>query len=569
MIPETVSDDDRRFLCVVAGRMLLHNASGFERRVVWPLTQFPMKLLLLVRAPADVFCIVRRRVAEEIIGTDDKELEINAKKIKHRFGKSLQIAATDGVLPSRLFWLVKGIGIMMKSDVRENERLNKMQGLVAERCPSASVELQSSRLQLKYLLGESGEGAGHAASHRWSQFRPVAEKVRQLCLQSWEGLIDVQSEPTRFAPSTKATDCVAPTRALYLNSVMNPHVHCHSVSHAWAASYNMIVHRTLLERKQSETALGSLFPTVISIATRLKGERSSTFRFFVSAELVRRKHRLLEVQWDRASNRIQWSCLKGFKALLILIKEEFDRVRQGHVIAIMHAEVKSFGTLDGSVNCATLGKVQNIVKLEPPCTNLIEKCGHEAKDAHEKSSHTDIPKSAPPKSASVSSEGQEVQQMGLNLLVQEAELDEQNGEHEHENIEQGDAVEDDFQHYLAKGLDTCQIQYEDDEMLSNLAERKFKGQTSEDLVNSYEKAVAIQTIEKTGIDSVEQQAAIEHVQQSSMIDPLGAVFEVALATAQGVDSVSEEARAKLSVDTGETQTGFLHCIWFVGLFGLF
>ena len=113
-------------------------------------------------------------------------------------------------------------------------------------------------------------------------------------------------------------------------------------------------------------------------------------------------------------------------------------------------------------------------------------------------SHTDIPKSTPPKSASVSSEGQEVQQMGLNLLVQEAELDEQNGEHEHENIEQGDAVEDDFQHYLAKGLDTCQIQYEDDEMLSNLAERKFKGQTSEDLVNSYEKAVAIQTIEKNG-----------------------------------------------------------------------
>ena len=54
-----------------------------------------------------------------------------------------------------------------------------------------------------------------------------------------------------------------------------------------------------------------------------------------------------------------------------------------------------------------------------------------------------------------------------------------------------------------------------------------------------------------------------------MIDPLGAAFEVALATAQGVDSVSEEARAKLSVDTGETQTGFLHCIWFVGLFGQF
>ena len=68
---------------------------------------------------------------------------------------------------------------------------------------------------------------------------------------------------------------------------------------------------------------------------------------------------------------------------------------------------------------------------------------------------------------------------------------------------------------------------------------------------------------------MEQQAAIEHVQQSSMIDPLGAAFEVALATAQGVDSVSEEARAKLSVDTGETQTGFLHCIWFVGLFGQF
>lgn len=557
------TDTQKQFLLVVAGRMLLHNASGFERRILSNLSEFPLKLFLLVRAPANVQCTVRKQVAEEILGTRDRDLEINAQKLKHRFKESLHIAATKGILPHRLFWLLKGATIMMKSDVRENERLNKMQGLMTDRCPSASVELQSSRLQLKYLLGEGGEGAGYASSFRWSKFKPVAEKVRDECLRCWDGMLDVQTNPLRWSPSTKATDCISATRALYLHGLMNPHQNCHSVQHTWAASYNMVAHRALgevvEENLKNKSVLQSLLPVAICIAVRRKGMKTSSFRFFVSAETVRKKHRLLEVQWNTKTRQISWSELANFKPLLVLIKEHFDTVREGHDVHLMFAELTALGDLTlGVVNCATVGSIKQLVKLEPPFKKFLKKISAVTGSDASEPKENDIKQTEQddPSSSAVGPQA-DIQELGLNLLVQEAEIransnadnkcdtetDDDERENDHESI--GITLinkgpdQDDYQHYVAKGVSSAfHGDPDDDVLLQNFAEQNFKQETNEELVTVHEQSRAFQSLEaKSNLDSNKQQSLIEQVQTTSGLDPVDAALEVGLASAVGVDVV--------------------------------
>ena len=543
MIPSDCGDETLGFLRVLAGRMLLHNASGFERRILLPINEFPMKLFLLVRAPAKSFCIVRRRIAEEILGTKDSDLEINTRKLKQRYTQCLTHAAAEGILSYRLYWLLKGITIMMKSDVRENERLNKMQALMADRCPSASTELKSSRLQLKFLLGEAGEGCGKSSCFRWSKFKPVAEKVREHCLQCWDALLEVQSDPTRWAPSEKAPDCISSTRSLYLHGKMNPSFNVHSVEHIWASSYNMLVHKKLAEiisPEDSESGLESLLPVALCFAVRPLNEKKSDFRFFISAEIVRRKHRLLEVKWESRNKTISWTELKGFKPLVELIKAQFDNVRAGHSVVIMHASLTSFGNPeDGAVNCATVGKTTTIIKLEKPTAKLLETRDKISDNAtvtatDKKSAPMENTKTVPESKPSSKSTS-DIQEMGLKLLAQEAEC--QAPVSENENEDHGD---DDFHQFLKQGLDVFQADQEDDEARASYAESHFRHEAGEELMDSYEKSVAIQTIEaNSNLDSAQQQALIEQVQSQRSLDPVEAVLEVGLAAASGVDSISE------------------------------
>lgn len=92
---------------------------------------------------------------------------------------------------------------MLKSDVRANEGL-KYLTLLDDRAPNSSIELRSSRLGLRYLMGEHGYGRGTARC-KWSQFRPVAEKVRADCLRCWQDVVSVQSDPLRWTPNVAAS----------------------------------------------------------------------------------------------------------------------------------------------------------------------------------------------------------------------------------------------------------------------------------------------------------------------------------------------------------------------------
>ena len=92
------------------------------------------------------------------------------------------------------------MSLLWKPDVCENERMNKMIGLLDDRAPSATVELKSARVSLKYLLGEAGLAGGKSRA-KWSELKSVAANVREECLSGWDPFLDVQCNTSGWEPS--------------------------------------------------------------------------------------------------------------------------------------------------------------------------------------------------------------------------------------------------------------------------------------------------------------------------------------------------------------------------------
>eukprot|EP00969_Alexandrium_andersonii_P179883 7950977-Alexandrium_andersonii.AAC.1 len=64
---------------------------------------------------------------------------------------------------------------LIKCDARECERVNKAIGLQGDRSPNISLELLSSRVQMKHYLGQAlTNDAGANAPARWGEKRLVA-----------------------------------------------------------------------------------------------------------------------------------------------------------------------------------------------------------------------------------------------------------------------------------------------------------------------------------------------------------------------------------------------------------
>ena len=69
--------DDREFAMSLTVRLLLHNASAFHRRIVWPVGEFPLRLLQF----ADLSQV--RRLAKLLL--EKSNLEKNAANFRLSF----------------------------------------------------------------------------------------------------------------------------------------------------------------------------------------------------------------------------------------------------------------------------------------------------------------------------------------------------------------------------------------------------------------------------------------------------------------------------------------------------
>ena len=525
----------------------MFNACGLDRRVCSSFNEFPYKLFLLVKTPKNENCDLRRSIASEILGRNDADLEINTRKIKQRFSAELECARVTGTLPARLFWLIKGISLLWKSDVRENERVNKMLGLLDDRAPSATTELKSARTSLKYLLGEAGLGAGHAHS-KWSSFRPVARQVREECLSGWESLLEVQCNTLRWSASQAAPDCLPAQKILSLQGQLKPHLKCTSVAHCWAASYNAFVHKSSdVTNGISSDKTNPMFPLVFCVAVREAGKTKSTFKFWISCETVRRKHMVLPVQYHRESDcsMISWGKLEGFKPLLHVIKDEFATVRAGHSVCLMLSAVTSLGNAaTGSISCAVLGKPKMLVKLEAPTKTFIDKCTQAHISPTCAEAEVEGKQSSSSRAASSAASRVQAQDEGLLLLAEEAEMEAQKQACDTDDdvlFDDGPAEQDDFHIHVAKGLasDCYPSVYTSDGLLEEEAAARLSAQCGEEMINQHEHALALDAIlnKSADIDSSQQRALLQSMRENAALDldPVEAAVEAVVAERAGVD----------------------------------
>ena len=276
--------EDASLLAEIATSQILHNASAFARRVTEPLNRYPHRFLLLGKMPDWQDCCLRRAIAAEILDTEDSDLEINMRKVKMVLEEDLQMTRASGCLSGRLRVVVRTVSAMWRADTRDCERLNKSLNMFVERSPNASFELQSSRACLKHFLSQAltATDDGKEAKRKWSTYKPVAQKLANLCLSSWHDRREVQCSESRFAapPLLQVPDDSVLGKEM---SRLHPDSMT-SVCKAWATCYNVTLNKSL---SASDDSL-----PVLVFFLKSNGQTIST-DYFVAVEKVYRTHRLV------------------------------------------------------------------------------------------------------------------------------------------------------------------------------------------------------------------------------------------------------------------------------------
>ena len=361
-----LNDSDSAWLCRLIFSVLLQHASSYSRRVLEPLSKFPYRLLLLTKSPDDVVCSLRKSVATEILTTADTDLEINARKAKQLFRDELQFAESKGLLVGSLRVSIRGVSSHWQADTRECERINKLLNLLTERSPGISYELQSARACIKHFLGEAGNPGAGDVRRKWTEFKPIAKKLLQTCLNSWAERRDVQDNCKRWSAPTLPTDLKDEKSMskqfdlLVLNTKQ-------TVARNWAACYNMMINKALQDVK------GMGCP-VLNFTMRQEG-RATSFVYYVSVEKVRTTRRLVRcVLKNRHELWIQDPLV--FESSLDVVASYWPAVKAGcQVTAFLIQTTKTPG------ECLTLpfvgrreaGKHSAIAQLKKPSKKTEKK----------------------------------------------------------------------------------------------------------------------------------------------------------------------------------------------------
>ena len=564
-IQSEVGPDEHQFLLSVMIRMFLHNSAQFNRRVTRPLQQYPFKLIWLVASGPDEPCNIRRTCAKELLDADINSLEVNTKKIRKKFENDLRQSETTGCLCHQLYWLLKGVTKMLKPDVRANEGLNKYLTLLDERSPNCSVELRSSRLGLRYLLGEHGYGKG-MTRWKWSKFQPVAELVREECLSSWQDVVGVQSNPFRWIPNAAAADLPSPAVLTKEFNHLKPHLSCATVRYTWAASYNMIVHKNLQEEN-------SIYPTVLCISERGPGEQKSTFHFWISAGKIRKKHIVCPAgstyMMDNGQKHkvVFVTDLTDFRPFVKAIEDQFLKVKDNFHIAISQIFVKKAleseecrTLLSGAASSQTqpgsstsLGllvhKTKALVRLQKPTATFLKQCAksglsHEA-DKADKPASFEASKEDSSNSSSSSVEkdnehttnnqpADEDQIFGLNLLAEEAEAISGQPESDSE-LDNDKSSDDPSLHLLCKGLAATfhPTEFNDDDAVEARVSEVMNSEVQSHVADTHERTIAFESVKNNNCDNLLNQEQMNQLQNPDM-DFIDAAVETCVTLAAGL-----------------------------------
>lgn len=278
--------EDARWLAATALKVLLTHASHYCRRVVEVVCEYPYKVLKLVQSSPTRNCPVRQQIASDILSMETSRLHIVARKLKTMFLDELQHAASTGFLKPKLAIPLMELRKTWISHTTQNERINKMLSLFGDRCPYATNDLVSARAMLKHGLSacDTTDAQGKKkAEKKWKTLKPVAQKLSESCLASWDNHAEILSNPERWVPPS-ATDSQLPSDAALASQMSKLCPKEHSASLVWATCYNM----RWTQLVKSSPDVSSTSPWfVIGFGVRESANaRKSDFVFYFCAETL-------------------------------------------------------------------------------------------------------------------------------------------------------------------------------------------------------------------------------------------------------------------------------------------
>ena len=366
-----LSDCDARFVVLLSRAQILLNASCFDRRVLRPLQSWPRRLLLLGKSPDNFQCPLRRQIATELLQTHAEDLEVNARKVRHRYHSELKEASAQGHLTGRLRVAIRSVAQMWKADSRECERVNKMLKLFTERGPTSSAELISSRACIKHFLGEAVSAGATKARRKWSHYRPTARKLLDICLQSWGDRDVVTEDSARWQQPAPASDLPSERDTAVIFAQLHPQT-LPTVAQNWAACYNMILNKHL------GAEMSSTDPTpVIAIGVREKGQSRSKFKYFAVVEKVRTLHRLTPcVMSSEGSLSLQKPL--AFETSNAVLSGYWEDIRKGNTVQVLSVGTRKCTDFMEAENAqlALLGSAQpgkSVAVLRKPSKKTLAK----------------------------------------------------------------------------------------------------------------------------------------------------------------------------------------------------
>ena len=122
----------------------------------------------------------------------------------------------------RPYLALKIVSFTWKSDVRENERINKMLKLFWQRTPNGTRELCSARAGLRFQLGPAQNECMQGRALKWSTVKPAVESLSEKLMTGWGEKDDVLSAADRWAPAEIPQDHPSEESVKNLLPKLNP-----------------------------------------------------------------------------------------------------------------------------------------------------------------------------------------------------------------------------------------------------------------------------------------------------------------------------------------------------------
>ena len=143
-------------------------------------------------------------IAAELLATPDKDLEANARKIKHICKEDLEYIVQQGRFDlgatryGNILWtILNSLADVWANDTELVESINSIIRLIGTRSPRIELSSMSARIMIKKTVLPL-QPQKKAAAKKWSIVRSFAQPLLQEMIQSGNGFKQVLAETYRF-----------------------------------------------------------------------------------------------------------------------------------------------------------------------------------------------------------------------------------------------------------------------------------------------------------------------------------------------------------------------------------